>query len=73
MSRIHLGDRKYKVVKVHENDFIGVRVELTRKTNLEGIVKYGVIVFNMNTGRPYRAKTFYRISDAWSTYKAALA
>lgn len=73
MSRVHLGDRKFKVVKAHENDFIGVRVELTRKTNREGVVKYGVIVYNMTIGTPYRAKTFYTISDAWRTYKAALA
>ena len=62
-----------KVVKNHDNKYIGVRVELTRMTTKSGAITYAVVVRNMNTGRRYRTWTYDGIQKAWNRYKAAVA
>lgn len=74
MCKVNLGNKKgIKVIKKHENDFIGVRVEMTRKMTLDGIIKYAVVVYNMNTNQPYKIKMCRGIQKAWEQYKAAIA
>ena len=69
-----LGDTNgIKVLKRHENDFIGVRVDMTRKMTRDGVIKYAVVVYNMNTGRPYRIKMCRGIGKAFAVYKSAIA
>lgn len=62
-----------KVLKEHENHFIGVRVELNYRMRRNGKIAYAVVVTNLRTGRHYRIKQFSRISDAFYKYKAAIA
>lgn len=71
MTRI--GNRGVKVLRKHENDVTGVRVEMTRKTTIHGKIIYAVVVTNMNTGVHYRLKTFNGIDGAFKLYKDALA
>lgn len=74
MARVCLGDTKgIKVLKSHKNDFIGVRVDLTRKMTREGVIKYAVVVYNMDTNRPYRIKMCRGIAKAFGVYKEAIA
>ena len=74
MARVFLGDTTgIKVIKRHENDFIGVRVDLTRKMTRDGVIKYAVVVYNMNTGVPYRIKMCRGIQKAYNTFKTAIA
>lgn len=74
MCRVNLGDRNgIKVIKRHENDFTGVRVDMTRKMTREGIIKYAVIAYNMNTGAPYKIKMCKGIGIAFDTFKKAIA
>lgn len=68
-----IGNKGVKVLRKHENDTIGVRVELTRKTTISGQIIYAVVVTNMNTGYHYRLWTYGRIIRAWNKYKAAVA
>ena len=71
MARI--GNVNVKVLKKHENYFIGVRVELTRKTTIKGNVIYAVVVTNMDTGNHYRLWVFDEVVAAFETYKGAIA
>ena len=68
-----LGNINVKVLKKHENNIIGVRVELTRKMTIKGTIIYAVVVTNMNTGRHYRLLTFEGVGEAYETYKKAIA
>ena len=68
-----IGNKNVKVLRKHENDYIGVRVELTRKTTIDGIIIYAVVVTNMKTGRHYRLWTFGGIQKAYNCYKKATA
>lgn len=70
---MRIGNRGVKVLKKHENRFIGVRVELTRKTTIDGRIIYAVVVTNMNTGFHYRLFTFDGIQKAFAVYKKAIA
>ena len=71
--RTRIGNRNVKVVKKHENDVIGVRVEMTRKMKVDGNIIYAVVVTNINTGAHYRLWTYNRIMDAFNQYKKAVA
>ena len=72
MTRI--GNINVKVLRKHENRFIGVKVELTRKTTVRGNIIYAVVVTNMNTGRHYRLWVYEDgIQRAWNRYKQAVA
>ena len=62
-----------KVLKKHENNIIGTRVELTRKMTIKGAIIYAVVVTNMNTGNHYKILTFDGIKAAFDTYKQAIA
>lgn len=68
-----LGNKNVKVIKKHENDIIGVRVELTRKMTIAGKIIYVVVVTNMGTGNHYKVKVHNGLGDALAYYKAALA
>jgi len=68
-----LGNINVKVLKKHENNIIGTRVELTRKMTIKGVIIYAVVITNMNTGRHYRILTFDGIKAAFDTYKLAIA
>lgn len=70
MCRIE--NKGVKVLKKHDNSVIGVRVELTRKMTIKGVIIYAVVVTNMNTGRHYRILTFDGIGEAFKTYKVAI-
>ena len=71
MARI--GNRGVKVLRKHENQITGVRVELNRKMTIAGKIIYAVVVTRMDTGHHYRIKCYDRISGAWEMYKAATA
>ena len=61
-------------MRKHENRFIGVRVELTRKTTVKGNIIYAVVATNMNTGRHFRLWVYEDgIQRAWNRYKQAVA
>lgn len=62
-----------KVLRKHENDIIGTRIELTRKMTFSGKIIYAVVITNMGTGRHYKILTFDGIKGAFDTYKMALA
>ena len=68
-----IGNIGVKVLRKHENDLIGVRVELTKKTTITGAMIYAVVVTNMNTGVHYRIYTFNAAKDALANYKLAIA
>ncbi len=68
-----IGNRNVKVIKAHENDIIGTRVELTRKMTVGGKIIYAVVITNMNTGRHYKVLTYDGLGLALKTYKQALA
>ena len=67
------GNEGVKVLRKHENRIIGVRVELTRKTTIKGVIIYAVVITNMRSGRHYVIRTFNGIGGAFEMYKAALA
>ena len=68
-----IGNINVKVIKTHENDIIGVRVELTRKTKIDGNIIYAIVVTNMNTGYHYRIYSYDGMGAALAQYKAAIA
>ena len=71
--RTRKGNRHVKVLRKHENQLTGVRVELTRKMTVGGKIIYAVVITNMSTGNHYYLETFHGILGAWNTYKLALA
>lgn len=68
-----IGNRGVKVLRKHENQIIGVRVELTRKTTIDGKIIYAVVITNLHTNAHYKIKVYNGIGKAWGYYKAALA
>lgn len=68
-----IGNKNVKVLRKHENLYTGVRVELTRKTTIDGRIIYAVVITNMRTGRHYRLWTYDGIQKAFYHYKGALA
>lgn len=63
-----------RVVRKEVNRGIRKGVSLTRKTLLDGSIKYGVVVTELD-GIPKRMKlgSYNNILDAWGTYKRMLA
>ena len=68
-----IGNINVKVLRKHENDIIGVRVELTRKMTIAGKIIHAVVITNMDTGRHYKIRTFEGIGPAFKLYKDAIA
>ena len=68
-----IGNRGVKVLMKHENPIIGVRVELNRKTTIDGRIIYVVVITNLHTNTHYKVKVYDGIQKAWKYYKAALA
>ena len=63
-----------KVLRKHENNLIGVRVELTCKMTIAGKIIYAVVVTNMQSGSHYRLWTYKDgIAKAFARYKEAIA
>ena len=68
-----IGNRGVKVLRKHENQIIGVRVELVQKTTIDGRIIYVVVITNLHSNTHYKIKVYDGIAKAWSYYKAALA
>ena len=68
-----IGNKNVKVLRKHENTYIGVRVELTRKTTIDGKIIHAVVVTNMNTGRHYKIWAYDGIKGAYIRYLEAVA
>ncbi len=64
-----IGNRNVKVLRKVQNNYLGIRVEMTRKTTISGKIIYAVVVTNAQTGRHYRLWTYDGISKAWKRYK----
>lgn len=68
-----IGNKGVKVLRKHDNWVIGVRVELTRKTTIDGRIIYAVVITNLHNMIHYKIKVYDGIGKAWTYYKAALA
>ncbi len=62
-----------KVLKKHENNITGIRVELTQKMTASGKIIHAVVVTNMRRDRRILVKSYDAIMDAFRMYKKALA
>ena len=67
------GNMGVKVLRKHENNITGIRVELTQKMTISGKVIHAVVVTNMRQNRKILVKAFDKIGDAFGLYKKALA
>ena len=61
-----------RIVKSDRNDNINAKVSITRKTVLDGSIKYAVILTGRNRVHT-RLKSFDSISGAWGLYKQMMA
>ena len=61
-----------RIVKSEDNNNINVIVKLTRKTMLNGAIRYAVVICNHNQVHT-RLKSYDNISEAWTLYKKMMA
>ena len=62
-----------KVLKKHENDMTGIRVELTQKMTMAGKIIHAVVITDMETGKHKRIYVHNTIGYAFKRFKAAIA
>ena len=62
-----------KVLKKHENNMTGIRVELTQKMTMAGKIIHAVVITDMETGKHKRIYVHNTIGYAFKRFKAALA
>ena len=58
------------IIKSADSTVRGRRVILTRKTNLAGEIRHGVVLESKRSGRHQKIGTFAGIAPAWKVYKA---
>lgn len=62
-----------KVLKMHENNMTGIRVELTQKMTMAGKIIHAVVITDMETGKHKRIYVHNTLGYAFKRYKAAIA
>lgn len=66
-------NKSVKVLKKHENQMTGIRVELNQKMTMEGKIIHAVVITDMETGKHKRIYVHNTLGYAFKRYKAALA
>lgn len=69
--RTKIGNRHVKVLKGFVNSDSGIKVELTRKTMINGKIGYFVVVTNIDTGKHLRISRPVGIQAAYGAYMRA--
>lgn len=67
------GNVNVKVLKKHENDVTGIKVELTRKTRISGDIIYAVVVTDTIIGIHTKILMYDGLGKALAKYKKAVA
>ena len=62
-----------KVLKKHENNMTGIRVELNQKMTMVGKIIHAVVITDMETGKHKRIYVHNTLGYALKRYRAAIA
>ena len=62
-----------KVLKKHENQMTGIRVELNQKMTMEGKIIHAVVITDTKTGKHKRIYVHNTLGWALKRYNAAVA